>query len=398
MHTVNITVKLPRADTSSAEGAKTVRRVRTSAHERILEKKKVEAVNERLDIIRKALSILPEPEADQIYQDILSKKPAEIIKVSQPYISKSYSLKLIDSRMISDPQKVPSLRVPLPMAKNEDKKGVQPGDPTYQPPMPAKAKSPRRISRGGNKLSSSVSQDQVSPEEAKLKQYVDNFYDLNEKMYQLQKVDQFKPQKLKERLPVTISAKTRFKLQELERKNQLQSLREPASRVNLGFHMMVDADLYDDSKQKRTKGPRKNQLAVNKTFLLDKSGMKQSQQRMMRPSNSIEDDYDDNKNHNLYGPLTTGFSRRYKKEKEKYKTGVYLGRTKRAGEELAKIKNVLKPFYPALPMSNLSIVREFYQVFKERGSKLAHKPGVLKDDKHPFLDSSTNTLSIRNPN
>jgi hypothetical protein len=398
MHTVNLAARLPGNDRRSAQMARLASKSRTTPKERLIEKKKLDAVNERLDIIRKALSILPESEADQIYQDILSKKPAEIIKVSQPYISKSYSLKLIDSRMISDPQKIPSLRVPLAVAKGNEGKFRQSADGFSTRNQPNKPRIENVTESSFNQLSKSMNAEIMSPEEMKLKQYVNNFYALNEKLYQLHKVDQVKVHKIKERLPVRISAKTQMKLNELERKNKLQQFRDSASKVNLGFHMMYDADLYEDQRSFNSKGQSSNQLGDSKGFS-DKSSFRTSHYKTLKQTSSQpEDDYNYDKNYNFYVQLNTGISRHYKKDKDKYKTGVYLGRTKEAGEELAQIKNSLKPFYPALPMSNLSIVREFYQVFKEKGSKLIHKQGALKDVNNTSPESPTNTLQIGNVN
>jgi hypothetical protein len=398
MHTVNLAARLPSSDRRASNGGNSGGRNIASPQELLIEKKKIQAVNERLDIIRKALSILPEAEADQIYQDILSKKPAEIIKASQPYISKSYSLKLIDSRMITDPQKIPSLRVPLPIRKENEAPGEVFNSESQARPPAVKLRNRKLTSREATKLSRSVNEGLVSQEEMRLKHYVDNFYSLNEKLYQLHRVDQLKPQKLKERLPVRISAKTQQRFKELERRLQLQQFRNSASKVNLGFHRLYDADLYEDQKLSTSGVSTFNQLGSSKGFS-EKSNFRSSHYKTQPPGQQHhEDDYNYDKNYNFYVQLNTGISRHFKIDKDKYKTGVYLGRSKQAGEELASIKNALKPFYPALPMSNLSIVREFYQVFKEKGSLASHKLGALKEDKSHAPDSPANTLQIGIPN
>lgn len=385
MQTVTLMARMPSADERQGKSNHVaVKHNRISLQERTLEKKKMLAVEERLGIIRKALSVLPSEEADQIYQDILKKKPTEIIKVSQPYISKSYSLKLIDSRMINDPNKIPSLRVPLGgrRVSNQDKSA------SNHPPavrLCRKAKGTistdgrpplqdRLSTEGANKLANSFmnqtsasfpdSQDQghpLSPEELRLDRYVNNFFVLNEKLYQINKLNMVKPQKLKPRLPVRLSEKTKLRIRNEERKAELYQLRHNVNVVDIDFHRLYDADLYHDTTQSIDQKKLPNQLN-NSRGLSEMASMRSTQHgSFARASETLTDDYNYEKNYNYYVQLNTGISRNFKMNRDKYKTGIYLGRSKQAGDELAKIKDQLKGYQLSKHMSNLDIVKNLHK-------------------------------------
>lgn len=385
MQTVTLMARMPSADKRQGKANHVaVKHNRISLQERTLEKKKMLAVEERLGIIRKALSVLPSEEADQIYEDILKKKPTEIIKVSQPYISKSYSLKLIDSRMINDPNKIPSLRVPLGgrRVSNQDKSA------SNHPPavrLCRKAKGTistdgrpplqdRLSTEGANKLANSFmnqtsasfpdSQDQghpLSPEELRLDRYVNNFFVLNEKLYQINKLNMIKPQKLKPRLPVKLSEKTKLRIRNEERKVELHQLRHNVNVVDIDFHRLYDVDLHHDTTQSIDQKKLPNQLN-NSRGLSEMTSMRSTQHGSFgRAPETLTDDYNYEKNYNYYVQLNTSISRNFKMNRDKYKTGIYLGRSKQAGDELAKIKDQLKGYQLSKHMSNLDIVKNLHK-------------------------------------
>jgi hypothetical protein len=321
---------------------------------RMKKKDPVGGVEERLGHIEKALSVLPQAEADALFLDIVSKPPRDILAISQPYISHSYSLKLLDSRQISDPQHVPSLRVPFALSQISSQNSHQKSHLANRPSL-----SPLPLPHD----------DQSA--ETRFKAYVDNFCHLNERMYEINKANSVKPQKLKQRLPVRISQKTIDRIKASERRTLLAQAQSAAHRVNLDLHKVWDQDLY----------------------LPDPSALKGQEKKMAQlasepaPQEVVpQDDYMYDKNYNYYVQLNTNINRGFKIARDPSKTGVFLGRTPAAGQELDKIQKALKPFYTALPQSNLNIVKEFYRVYKHIGSKLNHKNRGSRDTKTAGID------------